>query len=57
MATSLPSSSLLLRLTERDPEAWQRFVRLYDPLVYSWCRGRWGLPPADDADLAKPTKL
>jgi RNA polymerase sigma-70 factor (ECF subfamily) len=57
MATDLPSSSLVLRLQERDPEAWQRFVRLYGPLVYSWCRGRWGLPPADAADLVQDVML
>ena len=32
------SSSLLKRLTSHDPAAWQRFVRLYGPLVYYWCR-------------------
>jgi RNA polymerase sigma-70 factor (ECF subfamily) len=57
MATDLPSSSLVLRLQERDPEAWQRFVRLYGPLVYSWCRGCWGLPPADAADLVQDVML
>jgi RNA polymerase sigma-70 factor (ECF subfamily) len=57
MATDLPSSSLILRLTEREPEAWQRFLHLYGPLVYSWCRGRWGLAPADAADLLQEVLL
>jgi RNA polymerase sigma-70 factor (ECF subfamily) len=48
---SLPGSSLLLGLQERAPDAWQRFLRLYGPLVYSWCRGRWQLEPADAADI------
>src|ERR1700736_1424251 len=57
MATDLPSSSLILRLTEREPEAWQRFLHLYGPLVYSWCRGQWGLSPADAADLLQEVLL
>jgi RNA polymerase sigma-70 factor (ECF subfamily) len=48
---SLPGSSLLLGLQARQPEAWQRFLRLYGPLGYSWCRGRWRLEPADAADI------
>jgi len=47
------SNSLLLRL--RQPEAgdaWQRFVRLYTPLLYYWARGA-GLPEHDAADLVQ----
>ncbi len=33
-----------------DPSAWERIVRLYAPLVASWCR-RWGLPEQDMGDL------
>jgi RNA polymerase sigma-70 factor, ECF subfamily len=34
------SSSLLIRIQADtpDPEAWQRFVNLYQPLILSWCR-------------------
>jgi RNA polymerase sigma-70 factor (ECF subfamily) len=46
------SSSLLERLRLREPEAWQRLVRLYYPLVHEWCR-RAGLQPADAADVAQ----
>jgi RNA polymerase sigma-70 factor (ECF subfamily) len=43
--------SLLQRLRRPDDaEAWNRFVRLYTPLLYSWSR-RLGLQPADAADL------
>lgn len=49
--SGLPSSGLLRGLRARQPEAWQRFLRLYGPLVYSWCRTRWRLPPADAADV------
>jgi RNA polymerase sigma-70 factor (ECF subfamily) len=46
-ATSL---SLLLQLRGGNPEAWQRLVDLYGPLIYYWCR-KFGLQPADAADV------
>lgn len=46
------SLSLLERVKVRDPEAWQRLVRLYGPLVYQWCR-RWQLAPEDAADISQ----
>ena len=51
--TSAPgstSSSLVERVQARDPQAWRRFVHLYSPLVYYWCR-RAGLQPGDAADI------
>src|SRR6476620_8484070 len=40
--------SLLERVRANDPEAWQRLVQLYRPLVLFWCtRGR---VPADDVE-------
>lgn len=54
VAASLPdgsslSTSLLQRIKLREPEAWDRLVTLYGPLVYSWSL-RAGLqqPDADD---------
>ncbi len=45
-ATSL---SLLRRAVGRDPDAWQRLVHLYRPLVLSWClRGGVRYDDADD---------
>ncbi len=44
-------SSFLLRLRGRQPEAWRALVQLYGPLVYSWCRRRWGLAPEDAGDV------
>jgi RNA polymerase sigma-70 factor, ECF subfamily len=44
------SSTLLEQVRARRPEAWDRFVRLYSPLVYRWCR-RSGLSAADSADV------
>jgi RNA polymerase sigma-70 factor (ECF subfamily) len=47
------SSSLLERLRQPfDPEAWERFVSLYTPLIYSWGR-RVGLQEQDAADLVQ----
>jgi hypothetical protein len=39
------SSTLLERLKARRPEAWQRLVDLYGPVVYRCCRwsGVWAL--------------
>ena len=34
------SRTLLAKLRTNDPEAWQRLVVLYAPLVYYWCRRR-----------------
>jgi RNA polymerase sigma-70 factor, ECF subfamily len=44
------SSSLLQRTQARDPQAWERLVELYSPLVYYWFRGT-RLPAEDAADL------
>jgi RNA polymerase sigma-70 factor (ECF subfamily) len=41
---------LLDRVRANEPDAWQRFVRLYSPLVYSWAK-KCGLPNQDAADV------
>jgi len=46
------SSSLLERLKARDPEAWQRLIKLYTPLIYGWCR-QCGLQAQDVADIGQ----
>jgi RNA polymerase sigma-70 factor (ECF subfamily) len=46
------SASLLQRVKTQDPEAWQRLVRLYGPLVYHWCRIS-GLKSEDTADIVQ----
>jgi RNA polymerase sigma-70 factor (ECF subfamily) len=44
-------ASLLIRLRDaRDKEAWNQFVQVYAPLIYSFARSR-GLQDADAADL------
>ena len=46
-ATSL---SLLARVQVDEPQAWERLVNLYAPLVHHWCRGA-GLQDQDVADI------
>jgi len=46
------SSSLLMRVRQRDAEAWQRFVKLYGPLVYRWSR-QCGIQPSDASDIVQ----
>jgi len=46
------SSNLLARLRVQDKAAWHRLVKLYGPLVYSWCRQR-GLQAEDAADVVQ----
>lgn len=46
------SSSLLDKLVNHDSEAWKRLVRLYYPLVRTWCQ-RGGLQAEDAADVAQ----
>jgi RNA polymerase sigma-70 factor (ECF subfamily) len=46
-------ASLLERLRRpSDPEAWNRFVELYTPLIYHWAR-HTGMQEADAADLVQ----
>jgi RNA polymerase sigma-70 factor (ECF subfamily) len=47
------SVTLLERLRRpNEAEAWDRFVNLYTPLLFSWARGI-GLQPSDAADLVQ----
>ena len=46
------SSTLLERVRAQRPEAWERLVDLYGPVVYRWCR-QSGLRPEDAADLVQ----
>src|SRR4051794_36524019 len=43
------SHTLLVRVQKLEPQAWERFLRLYGPLVYGWCL-QARLNPADAAD-------
>ena len=46
------SSDLLTRVRRHEAVAWQRFVTLYAPLVYSWCR-RAGVSASDSGDVTQ----
>jgi RNA polymerase sigma-70 factor (ECF subfamily) len=46
------SSTLLEQIRARQPEAWQRLVCLYGPVVYRWCR-RYGVARDDAPDLVQ----
>ncbi len=46
------SSTLLERVRARRPEAWQRLVDLYGPVVYRWCR-QSGVGRDDAADVVQ----
>lgn len=44
------SPTLLQQVEAKNPDAWDVFVRLYSPLVFSWCRHS-GLQATDVADI------
>jgi RNA polymerase sigma-70 factor (ECF subfamily) len=48
--SSATSRSLLARVQADEPQAWDRLVALYAPLVLHWCR-RQGLQDHDAADV------
>jgi RNA polymerase sigma-70 factor (ECF subfamily) len=50
-------ASLLERLRQPgEREAWDHFVELYTPLLFSWAR-RWGMSETDAADLIQEVFL
>ena len=46
------SSTLLEQIRAQRPDAWQRLVDLYGPVVYRWCR-QLGIGRADAADAVQ----
>lgn len=50
------SSSLLDRVKIRAPGAWERFVDLYAPMIYRWCR-RTGVDDDDAPDVLQEVFL
>jgi RNA polymerase sigma-70 factor (ECF subfamily) len=51
-ATLSTSTSLVERIKAQEPQAWQRLVDLYAPLVYGWCRVA-GLRSEDAGDVVQ----
>jgi RNA polymerase sigma-70 factor (ECF subfamily) len=49
-ASGSTSHTLLARVGRQEPAAWERFTRLYGPVVYRWCTTA-GLNPHDAADV------
>jgi RNA polymerase sigma-70 factor (ECF subfamily) len=49
---TITSTSLIHRIQLRDEGAWGRFVDLYTPLVWGWCRS-FGLQPNDADDVCQ----
>jgi RNA polymerase sigma-70 factor, ECF subfamily len=52
LTTSSTSSDLLTLVRRHDPAGWKRFIALYGPMVYEWCRRR-RLEPADAGDVTQ----
>src|SRR5262245_56116892 len=48
------SASLIARIRQHDPVAWQIVARSYGPLVYGWAR-QAGLQSSDAADVMQET--
>ncbi len=51
-SASSTSLTLLARVRRLEPSAWERFVPLYSPVVYRWCR-QSGLQEDDAADISQ----
>lgn len=49
---SQTSASMLQGMRNRDPQQWERFVEVYSPLAYEWCR-RAGVGSSDSADVVQ----
>jgi RNA polymerase sigma-70 factor (ECF subfamily) len=51
-ANDATSTSLLRRAVAREPDAWERIVTIYSPLVHHWCR-QAGIPEHDVQDVSQ----
>ena len=49
---TVTSISLIARIQASDDVSWSRFVDLYSPLIWGWCRGS-GLEPNDADDVSQ----
>ena len=44
------ATSLIVRISNADPDAWEKLTTLYGPVVYGWAR-QAGLQPYDASDV------
>ncbi len=49
-ASTTAGTSLIARLQDSDPVAWQQLVDLYAPLIFRWCQN-CGLNSSDSSDI------
>lgn len=47
------SLNLVDGMKSREPEAWSRFVHLYGPVVFEWCRGQYRLDEATAEEIGQ----
>jgi RNA polymerase sigma factor (sigma-70 family) len=52
------SVTLMMRVQKNpaDPQAWDAFVRHYQPVIYAWCL-KWGAQSSDADDVAQEVLL
>jgi RNA polymerase sigma-70 factor (ECF subfamily) len=50
------STGLIQRVRANEPQAWEKLVALYGPLVYAWVR-RAGVAEADASDIGQEVLL
>jgi len=50
------SSTMLAGVKLRQPEAWNRLVDVWGPIIYGWCRQR-GIQASDAADIVQEVLL
>jgi RNA polymerase sigma-70 factor (ECF subfamily) len=53
-SSSSVSSSLLQRVKQHDPQAWEWLTKSFGPIVFGWAR-QCGLQESDAADVAQET--
>lgn len=50
------STTLLARVRQKEPDAWQRFVDLFGPTVFRWCRDA-GIEKNESGDVVQEVFL
>lgn len=47
------SLNLVDGMKSREPDAWSRFVNLYGPVVFHWCRGKYQLDESTAEEIGQ----